>query len=302
MTKRKTRFQILILLLLFQLALFSQKESPYVLNVEQREGMFSATIGDKGAKFYLRSEGYTYYGKDWMELRGWFQFNDSDLQEQVSGIYIGQDLILFSGIEIQDSVELYTANFNDEWAYRDTVGVWEVLDSIKPEHYDRKFRQSGNKRYTQSGDESSHFRIHLDASKLFNQKEYLIFPNGRLIDLETLNIMAREFTVVAYGDSNVLLQYFYTSNTWNPGGRCGAGYEHGLYILDFNQQGDYQGVRHIPLESCLGGLYAEWEFEGSQLMINTMNSGTDSESNSYDFSVFKQDPQTIAENMRPEEY
>lgn len=247
----------------------NEGERPYIFELNQTEGLFEGSLDNVPGDFYLYRSDYGDFGKHWDYVSGWFQYRGKSEQIPISGLISGPEAILFTGNSIHDSIEYWRPEYDNYRSYHDEANLWERLDSLKANYYDWKFRwgPAKDQRYWSKGEEQKRFVFFFEPSKLQRQEEYLVW-GSRSIPLGELDLGAHSFEVIAFGDSTILMRYWYISNTFNPMGRCGAGTEAGLVVLHFDRMGLYKANRHFPIESCWVGYYHELELIGDSIQFN----------------------------------
>lgn len=253
---------------LVQLQAQEEKVEPYVFNLIQDEAIFEGSLANVPGDFYLMHWGTNTFGKHWDYVEGWFQYRGQEEQVRVSGLFSNDEVMLFTGSDIHDSIHNWRPNYDDYEAYHEERDLWERLDSLDSNQYTWKFRWGprADQRYWRDGEEEKRFVLFFDQSKLTRSEEYLVWGQ-RSIPLAPLDLGGHSFEVIAYGDTAILMRYWYISNTYNPMGRCGAGFETGLSLLIFDREGLYRTRRHIPIESCWSGYYNELELQGDRIQI-----------------------------------
>lgn len=280
-----------------QLQAQEEEVEPYVFNLIQDEAIFEGSLAHEAGDFYLRRSGSDAFAHHWHYVEGWFQFRGKPEQIKVSGLFSANEVMLFTGTRIHDSIDFWRPNYDDYEAYHEEQDLWKRLDSLESDQYQWKFRWGPTEelRYWREGDSDRRFVLFFDQSKLMRSEEYLVWGN-RSIPLAALDLNAHSFEVIAHGDSTILLRYWYISNTYNPMGRCGAGFETGLHVLFFDREGLYRSQRHIPIESCWSGYYSELVLDGDRIRI-LLDMDDPNKLDYLDLKSFHQAPQAIFDKV-----
>ncbi len=293
-----------IVLLFFLSCLIAQGQKsdyPRVQIVEQHSAFFTGYLNNEAVVFYLEAWGSENMFQDYQELQGWFKKVDDSQQVEVHGILTSDDFLLFSGERLHDSLMNGISDYHASIDYQHVpeITVWEMADALELAEGEYKFKKVGKETHAVFGDDSLDLNLFFEGYKLNRRQEFLILSEEEAIDLYALDLEARNYTVMASGDGAILLRYFYTSNNWNPMGRCGAGYELGLYVLHFNEEGLFLNSEHFPIESCWTGILAELELVDTKLKLEYLDNELQ-EALFIDLKAFEESPDTIYSQLMTE--
>jgi len=292
---------VLLLSLLCFLSQAQDTDYPKVQMVEQHSAFFNGYLKNEAVVFYLEAWGSENMFQDYQELQGWFQWAEDSQQIVLHGVLSDDDFLLFSGDRLRDSLMNGISDYHASIDYQHVpeFTVWEMADALKLAEGEYKFKKVGKETTAVFGDDSLDLNLFFEGYKLNRRQEFLILSEEEAIDLYALDLEARNYTVMASGDGAILLRYFYTSNNWNPMGRCGAGYELGIYVLHFNEAGLFLNSEHFPIESCWTGILAEIELVDTKLKLEYLDNELQG-SRFIDLKVFEESPDTIYSQLMTE--
>lgn len=140
------------------------------------------------------------------------------------------------------------SSFQHPWACEAYYHQWP--------HFQEKFQfEDGQVLRVKAGD-SLYFPTDLKKISCFEKREFLQIGSDRL-DLQAF-YPRRNFELLAQKPGRLVLSYRYGSNPYHPMGRCGAGEERGLLMLEI-KNGRIDSSADFPLESCYRDFYFERE-------------------------------------------
>ncbi|MCR9154593.1 MAG: hypothetical protein NXI09_10820 [Bacteroidetes bacterium] len=295
-----SKFSSLLLVLMgLNAALKAQAgEYPRVELIENNAAFFDGYLEDVQLRFYLEADGERNMYSNYLDLEGWYQNKDDTSKHWISGMLYDAGFVLYEGKAISDSFDQMRYHYNDRMYSGEYPGyaLADALDSLELAADELKLQFIDGKYSALRGEDSLQFRMVFDEQKLFFRREFLLLNESRSLDLYELDLSARGYSVLAKSSNQILLHYQYVSNNWNPMGRCGAGYEIGLYLIEFEKHSAvYKSNKHYVLESCWSGAYWELERKGNGIELQSMEEG---EANEFiDLSDFDANPDSIYSNI-----
>lgn len=278
---------------------FHSRVEEYVI----QESLFNGQIGEYPIRMYLQIVATEDRMHPYSVVEGWYSYNSVGEAIPVFGLQSGQQLLLFSGESYLDSIrELANPELDFIDGYPDLIDPWPILSSEEFDFFEERFYFTQNKAYWQKGAKKLDLRLSFDPFQLYRSFRHLVWDDGRAMDLEAMDLVGSGYSVMAENDHSILLHYIYDSNPWNPMGRCGAGFESGLYLLHFSEEGYFLKADHYPLESCNAGTYVEYSLqEDGKLKLESM--GNDKHETLFiDLNVFDQSLESIMEALQNQAY
>lgn len=135
--------------------------------------------------------------------------------------------------------------------YYNPVECEEVMNN-KEGYVSKITFEEGNALWIEKGDTTNYITntVNLDV---YREEEYLWWGSKR-ISLRNYLPM-RNFQIEAESENRVVLSYAFSSNPYNPMGRCGAGEERGLIKFEIDERGNIVSDESFPLESCYRDVY-----------------------------------------------
>lgn len=262
------RLQLFILAFLFSVGSLAQVIQPELKRITIRGDHFMGKIDTLFIEVYLQQINKPNYYEPYALLEGWYRSeSDSTNRIALKGIESAGKLLLFTGEEFRDSIDALIDRGDAVYYEEAYLDPWEILSDSAFDQFEERFFLQGVNSYWQRGSQFLSLQLEFDAAKLNVYDEYLCIEND-CVDLHDLAGYHHGFELLAWSDREVLLSFSYTSNTWNPMGRCGAGIEHGLCRLSFDEQGRFLSHQFYWLESCNQGYYTNWEVEGNKLHLH----------------------------------
>lgn len=293
-----TRFLVLMLSFFCFRSQGQENKYPRLQIVEQHSAFYNGYLNNKAIVFYLEAWGAENRFQDYQELQGWVQWAEDSQQIVLHGVLSDDDFLLFSGERLRDSLMNGISDYHASIDYQHVpeITVWEMADALELVKDEFKFRKVGKETNAVFGDDSLDLNLFFEGYKLNRRQEFLILSEEEALDLAALGLEARNYTMIASGEGVILLRYFYYSNTWNPMGRCGAGFELGLYLLNFSEEGFFLEAKHFPIESCWTGFLAEIELMGSDLKLEYLENEV-LKTRTINLEAFEESPKRIYDQL-----
>ncbi|WP_421753891.1 hypothetical protein [Croceimicrobium sp.] len=268
-----------------------------------QESLFNGQIGDYPIRMYLQIVATEDRMHPYTVVEGWYSYNSVGTAIPIFGLQSGQQLLLFSGDAYMDSIrEIAYPELDFVDGYPDLMDPWPILSSEEFDFFGERFHFTQDNAYWQKGAKKEELRLSFDPSQLYRSFRHLVWDDGRAMDLEAMGLVGSGYSVLAENEYSVLLHYIYDSNPWNPMGRCGAGFETGLYLIHFSVEGFFLKADHYALESCNAGTYIEYSLEeDGRLKLESMHD-EGQEDLFIDLNVFDQSPGSIVKAMQRETY
>lgn len=247
----KSYLLFLFILCSSQFPLFGQalNDSAKVLVHRENSRVFEFQDGGLVYECQLELVNFSWLSSTLQTLKGWIQEkNNSNSRKPVVGFRSIGKISLYRFAN-SDSAENFL-NFAS-----DCSNIWDCEQAY---HSRKDFLE----KWTFNGTNSSHVKTNGD-SLVFNfpyprndvrrRFEYLRLRNGDTLNLKGFRPM-QNFSVVSEYEDRVVLHFRYTSNTFNPNGRCGAGEEKGLLCLKI-VDAEIIDFDSYYMESCYQDLY-----------------------------------------------
>lgn len=223
-------------------------DSSEVIRQESRSRSFQFSEASKSFICELELANFSWHSAHLYTVKGLLKESDGSREIQVVGFKSPSKMTLYE-FQNKDTAESFL-EFEAP-----CMNIWDC----EVQYHGRKdfiqkwvFEGESGSHILKNGDSIS-FHFPYPRPHIKRKFEHLKLPNGDTINLKPFMPM-RNFSVVAEKGDRVILDFRYTSNTFNPNGRCGAGEERGLLSLQISDSKIVYD-ESFYLESCYQGLY-----------------------------------------------
>lgn len=250
----KTRFLLLLLLVLTNFHLSAQSEYPQIQVVEVRDRVFSGKIGEDPFTLYLSFQQYTPWHNDAYIVAGWYALNNTSEQVPLSGLYDRGELTLYHFSDKATVEEMFTI------AKISGSQVTDIDYYKKLPGFDEKFVLTDGNGTLEDKNGSKTVSIKDKDLAIKKTLEYLVFNNQHAFDLQNLGMWHWNYQIIAQNGQKLILEYDHPSKRFNAG-RCAAGTERGFIVVEFDDDYGYKESSSFVVESCLFSIEVQEEKE-----------------------------------------
>ncbi len=192
---------------------------------------------------YLKHHRYSDGSIGVYSVKGWYEYDKYKIKIPIVGHFNG-DLHLYV---IEDSLLCDTIlNFKFEAA-----GFWEEMKKYTQiDRFKEKFTIVGDSGIWESRENKYDIFFNIDELDICSTTEYLVINSRYFINLsEYFKFSTPTFSINNYVSNKVLLNYSLPSRGYAMG-RCGAGIEEGLILLNFDDKMALESYDIYEIGSC----------------------------------------------------
>lgn len=243
------KLKITFLFLLFTTISFSQNNFPRVEKITTEDKILKGYIDKYPITIYLKFNKYSNNHLGVYSVEGWYYYDKVKSKIPLTGIYEYSELVLYNFKTQEKNNELlnFEITKNNHW---EDVKYYKNLES-----FNEKFVIKKNKSYWEKNEKKLELKLNNDNFRIRNVNEFLFLNSNMSFDLHNFGNWTWNFEIFAQKSSKIILKYNHASRLYVQG-RCGAGSEEGLILLEFNSKNKLIKFEKFILNSCNEGVYS----------------------------------------------
>lgn len=235
-----------LLLLCFQFGFSQDYRVPEYRGYMIENEIIRGTRGDETFEFYVQKEDYSTDHFGVFTVSGWVQMGNSESKTALTGLFSPVGLFLFSPDTLEPTAVDTTAFEMEHWAWMDAY-------QNESRFTEKWFFNSGPAYWTDQSD-TVYLATQNDYYPIVRDMEFLEWRGGMIFNLIEWQPQLSNFQLMGAAEGRVLLAYSFPSNLYSNG-RCGAGEERGICLLQFDEQNRFVDSQIIVTESCYLDVY-----------------------------------------------